>query len=76
MRPAPFKVPRDVRITRQKIGGVAGEWVEDVTRPPSAATLLYLHGGGYVGLLAKTRFFSMIPDDLPSVPALPGCGST
>jgi len=46
MRPEPVPIPRGIRITPQEVGGVAGEWVA----PESAsATLLYLHGGGYVG---------------------------
>lgn len=45
MRPEPMKLPPGVRITPAKIGGVPGEWVE---ASPSAVTLLYLHGGGYV----------------------------
>jgi acetyl esterase/lipase len=45
MRPQPMKVPPDVRITAQQVGGVPGEWVEANN---SAVTLLYLHGGGYV----------------------------
>jgi epsilon-lactone hydrolase len=55
MRPAPFKVPRAVRITPQQIGGVAGEWVEAETPSWSGATLLYLHGGGYVGCSVETH---------------------
>jgi monoterpene epsilon-lactone hydrolase len=52
LRPGPFKIPRNVRITPQQIGGVAGEWVEAQT---SGATLLYLHGGGYVACSAETH---------------------
>ncbi len=52
LRPKPFKVPRDVRVTPQQIGGVAGEWVE---AQESDVTLLYLHGGGYVGCSAETH---------------------
>ncbi len=52
MRPARMKLPDDVRITPEKIGGVAGEWVEAL---PSDVTLLYFHGGGYVACSAETH---------------------
>jgi len=52
MRPEPIKVPPGVRITPQQLGGVAGEWVE--ANSPRA-TLLYLHGGGYVACSAETH---------------------
>jgi monoterpene epsilon-lactone hydrolase len=52
LRPEPFKIPRNLRITPQQIGEVAGEWVEAQT---SGATLLYLHGGGYVACSAETH---------------------
>jgi len=52
LRPQPFKIPRDVRVTPQRIGGVAGEWVE---AQKSDVTLLYLHGGGYVACSAETH---------------------
>jgi cation diffusion facilitator CzcD-associated flavoprotein CzcO/acetyl esterase/lipase len=49
----PLPPPRGVRFTPGTLGGVAGEWVEregvapiaDAPRP----TLLYVHGGGFVG---------------------------
>jgi len=50
MRPQPVKLPRDVRITPQQIGGVPGEWVEAQS---SDVTLLYFHGGGYVACSAE-----------------------
>jgi epsilon-lactone hydrolase len=50
LRPEPFKVPRSVRITPDRIGGVPGEWVE---AEGSDVTLLYLHGGGYVACSAE-----------------------
>jgi monoterpene epsilon-lactone hydrolase len=52
LRPEPFKIPRDVRITPQQIGGVPGEWVE---AQKSDVTLLYLHGGGYVACSVETH---------------------
>jgi acetyl esterase/lipase len=52
MRPRPFTPPTGVRITPERIGDVAGEWVE-----ASAAdvTMLYLHGGGYFACSAETH---------------------
>jgi acetyl esterase/lipase len=52
LKPEPFKVPRSVRITPKEIGGVPGEWVETGS---SDVTLLYLHGGGYVGCSVVTH---------------------
>ena len=39
-------LPKDVTFTLSSIGGINGEWVRAAT--PGTATLLYLHGGGYV----------------------------
>lgn len=52
LKPEPFKVPRSVRITPQEVGAVPGEWVEV---EQSDATLLYLHGGGYVACSVETH---------------------
>jgi acetyl esterase/lipase len=52
LRPEPFKVPRGIRITPERFGGVAGEWVEAGS---SNVTLLYLHGGGYVACSIETH---------------------
>ena len=50
---------KGVRYTAATWGGVAGEWVEaeaTVATPGSpATTLLYLHGGGFVGCSAQTH---------------------
>lgn len=53
MKPPPFKVPANVQIRDSVVGGVRGEWVE-ATRDASA-TLLYLHGGGYLAMSPKTH---------------------
>ncbi|HTQ59867.1 MAG TPA: alpha/beta hydrolase [Candidatus Solibacter sp.] len=45
LKPDPFKVPSNVRISSTKMGGVPCEWVEAPAM--TDATLLYLHGGGY-----------------------------
>jgi len=54
----PLPAPRGVRYTPDILGGVAGEWVQaDDESPPNAGatTLLYLHGGGFVGCSAHTH---------------------
>jgi cation diffusion facilitator CzcD-associated flavoprotein CzcO/acetyl esterase/lipase len=53
---APLPVPRGVRYTDAVVGGVAGEWVEAVAAAPNAdLTVLYLHGGGFVGCSPRTH---------------------
>ena len=53
---SPLPSPRGVRCTPATLGGVPGEWVESATPPPAdATTLLYLHGGGFVGCSPKTH---------------------
>jgi cation diffusion facilitator CzcD-associated flavoprotein CzcO len=57
----PLPSPRGVRCTPATVGGVAGEWVERAeslfAQPDSPArdTLLYLHGGGFVGCSPRTH---------------------
>ena len=49
---------KGVRYTPATLGGVAGEWVEaEAGAAPGspATTLLYLHGGGFVGCSAQTH---------------------
>ena len=52
-------VPRGARFTPGQLGGVPGEWVE--AADPFAAgaarrlTVLYLHGGGFIGCSARTH---------------------
>ncbi|MGC2831741.1 MAG: alpha/beta hydrolase [Candidatus Acidiferrum sp.] len=53
LRPDPYTVPADVRITSVEIDGVSGEWVEGATA--SKIVLLYLHGGGYFGCSAQSH---------------------
>ena len=50
--------PGGVRYSDAVVGGVAGEWVEmDGASPIGAVvtTLVYLHGGGFVGCSARTH---------------------
>jgi len=51
LRPERMKLPQGILITPQNIGGVPGEWVE--AGVPPGATMLYLHGGGYVACSAE-----------------------
>jgi len=53
MQPAAYRIPRHVRITPDRVGGVRGEWIETLKR--SDITLLYLHGGGYVACSVETH---------------------
>lgn len=46
--------PGGVRYTQATVGGVRGEWVEPGSGNP-AATLLYAHGGGFVGCSPRTH---------------------
>jgi len=46
--------PRGVTFTPATLGGVPGEWVE-AKATPATGTLLYLHGGGYVGMSPRTH---------------------
>lgn len=46
--------PRGVTFSPATLGGVPGEWVE-ATAAPAIGTLLYLHGGGYVGMSPRTH---------------------
>jgi len=52
-------VPRGARFSAATLGGVAGEWVEP-TDPIAAGaarrlTVLYLHGGGFIGCSPRTH---------------------
>ena len=52
----PLSAPRGVRYTDAVVGGIAGEWVEAQSVGVSArATLLYLHGGGFIGCSARSH---------------------
>ncbi len=55
LRPDPYPVPADVRITPADIGNVPGEWVEAISASAPRDVLLYLHGGGYFGCSAETH---------------------
>ncbi|MGO9757071.1 MAG: alpha/beta hydrolase [Roseiarcus sp.] len=51
---AASRTPGGVRVTPATIAGVAGEWVE-ADNGARGATLLYLHGGGYIGMSPRTH---------------------
>jgi acetyl esterase/lipase len=53
MRPRRARLPKGIRITPGRAGGISGEWVE--TFDASGSTLLYLHGGGYVACSPETH---------------------
>jgi acetyl esterase/lipase len=52
LKPLPFRVPKDIRVTPAQLGGIAGEWVES---PQGRAPLLYVHGGGYFACSPQTH---------------------
>ena len=45
----PLPVPRGGQFTSALVGGVSGEWVTAKSKDTSLGTLLYLHGGGFIG---------------------------
>ena len=47
--------PRGVRFSQVTLGGVSGEWAESKKGAAAFGALLYLHGGGYVGMSARTH---------------------
>lgn len=53
MAPRAAPIPKEITITPSRVGGVAGEWLQDPA--PSGATMLYLHGGGYVACTPQTH---------------------
>jgi len=52
--PPPPKVGPDIRITEDRLGGIPGEWITCTSAPPRA-TLVYLHGGGYIACSPRTH---------------------
>jgi epsilon-lactone hydrolase len=53
LRPLPFRVPADVRITPAEVRGIPGEWVE--SKSANGRTLIYFHGGGYFACSALSH---------------------
>ncbi len=51
----PLPRPRGAVWRDAVVGGVPGEWVEAAGGQPASATLLYLHGGGFVGCSPATH---------------------
>jgi epsilon-lactone hydrolase len=45
LRPDPYRVSANIRISAATVNGVPGEWLEGAS--PSNGVVLYLHGGGY-----------------------------
>ncbi len=52
--PPPPKVGPDIRITEDRLGGIPGEWITCTSARPRA-TLVYLHGGGYIACSPRTH---------------------
>jgi epsilon-lactone hydrolase len=51
----PMPPPLGVRFTPSVLGGVPGEWAEAKATDGPRVTLLYLHGGGYIGMSSATH---------------------
>ncbi len=51
----PLPPPKGVRYTRGALGGVVGEWVECEDASGPAPTLMYIHGGGFIGGSPRTH---------------------
>jgi acetyl esterase/lipase len=52
MTPPPSRIPTGVRVEPGEAGAIPGEWVQG---RESRATMLYLHGGGYVACSPRTH---------------------
>jgi acetyl esterase/lipase len=53
LTPPAYRIPKGVRVTPDRVGGIPGEWVEESAA--SAGLLLYLHGGGYIACTIETH---------------------
>ena len=51
----PLPSPKGVRYTPGTLGGVPGEWVEREGASTPGPTVMYVHGGGFVGCTPKTH---------------------
>jgi monoterpene epsilon-lactone hydrolase len=47
--------PRGLRFSEATVGGVSGEWAESKKGAADFGTVLYLHGGGYVAMSARSH---------------------
>ncbi len=47
--------PGGVRYRADTVGGIAGEWVEPAAGAAPETTLLYLHGGAFIGCSPRTH---------------------
>ena len=58
LTPPRFRIPKDVRVIPDCVGGIPGEWVSAGQRqalPSAPCLLLYLHGGGYIACSIETH---------------------
>ena len=53
LTPPAYRIPKEVRLTPDRVGGIPGEWVE--RSAGSEGLLLYLHGGGYIACSIETH---------------------
>jgi cation diffusion facilitator CzcD-associated flavoprotein CzcO/acetyl esterase/lipase len=51
----PLPIPRGAAFTDDTVGGVPGEWAQAEQGDAPDITLLYLHGGGFVGCSPRTH---------------------
>jgi acetyl esterase/lipase len=51
----PALAPKGVRFTKAALGGVAGEWAAAKRGAVDFGAMLYLHGGGYAAMSARTH---------------------
>jgi monoterpene epsilon-lactone hydrolase len=51
----PPLAPWGVRFSQATLGGVSGEWAEPKKGAAGFGALLYLHGGGYAGMSARSH---------------------
>jgi monooxygenase len=52
---SPLPWPRGVRFREAAVGGIRGEWVEAEQGGEPRTTLMYIHGGGFVGCSPRTH---------------------
>jgi acetyl esterase/lipase len=60
LTPPRYRIPKDVKVTPDCVGGIPGEWVcaevgQRHALPSAPYLLLYLHGGGYIACSIETH---------------------